>query len=215
MKSSYKKFILFFILILLFASICKVLTEEKKQDQKISYSDFIREIKKENIEKITLQGKNSINGSFKQKDKNGKEISFKSIGSTGETTLKFLLKYGITPDYAEEEKDILTFIIIYWMPWILIFLMGWNLFKKTPLDKVDNFDSDSFIFEDIGQDDFLREPVGKYKEFHIFDIRFTSSEKRWVRKGIGKMKKKEPLKDGRTGAYIASICKIYIEKSEL
>ena len=213
MKRTYKKIFFFFVLTVSLASFFKFIMNDDTKTQKIDYPRFIQEIKKGNIQDITLQGKSTIKGSFKQKNKDGQKIYFKTIGDTGDFTLKYLVRYGVIPNYTEEKRPVLNSIIINLIPLILILFIMYRILKMiTP--QIQRNLNDDFIFNDMGTDDndLFKDPVGRHNRFYIYDIWLTSSEGRWVRKAIRKIKKKEQLKSRRSGEYIVFLCKRFIDE---
>ena len=131
MKSTPKTLALWLVVILMFALVSKMVMEGQEAGRKISYSRFIEEVKRGNIEEVTFQGKNIIKGTFKQVDHKGRPVHFEAIGNTGETTFKILDQYKIIPNYAEEEKQtLLTSILINWGPMILLIVIFYLFLKQ-------------------------------------------------------------------------------------
>ena len=108
MNESHKKIGLGVIFILLFVVSHKIIMEDKfkhfPEDRKISYAQFIEEVKRGNIRDVTFRDGSIIKGSFKKKDKKNRNIYFTTKGNTGDVSLKILMKNGVMPHYEEEEE---------------------------------------------------------------------------------------------------------------
>ncbi len=119
MKQNQKTFTLWLVVILFTALVVKVMQEGNTQVAKVSYSDFIHAVESKRIGEVTFKGSDKILGKFKPEFENGK--AFQLIGNTGESTFKLLRANGITPDYAEQDKDnLFTSLLINWGPMILL-----------------------------------------------------------------------------------------------
>lgn len=220
MEKNYKKFFVLFVSIILFALAFKFIAGDGKEDEQLSYSQFIKEVKKKNIREVTLQGEDTIKGVFKKTDTEGKKISFKTTGNTGEVTLKFLVKYGIVPNYETEKRSFLAALIINWIPLILILFITYHLLKTIRPDKkkqhMDSDEDQTLLFDDVekDEDNFFQEAVGRHDGFYIYDIWLNSSERKSVRKAVGRIKRKykDQIKTKRSGEHIAYICKIFVNK---
>ena len=120
-----------------------------------------------------MQGKNSIKDSFKRKNKDEEKIYFKTIGDTGDFTLKYLTKYVIIPNYTEEKRPVFNSIIINLIPLIFILFIMYKILKMIIPEMKRNPDTDQeFLFNDMGTDDndLFKEPVGKHNGFYIYDV---------------------------------------------
>lgn len=90
---------------------------------KISFSDFVKQVQEGNIEKVTFRGSTEIFGQFKPTFRSGAQ--FETIGDTrAEPYLNLLREKGLTPDYEPEAKP--TFLqqaLITWVPTLLIIFL--------------------------------------------------------------------------------------------
>ena len=123
MKNQQKTLLLWVVLILMFAAIAKFTSEGQKVFRPITYPDFVRATKGKNIEKVIIKGDKKILGKFKRGYENGDW--FETTGPKDDAvTYNIVSKYGIIPEYEEEEKDnLFTTFLIHWGPMIFLFLI--------------------------------------------------------------------------------------------
>ncbi|MDP9205556.1 MAG: ATP-dependent zinc metalloprotease FtsH [Gemmatimonadota bacterium] len=100
----------------------------------ISYSEYTRELQRENIDKVTIQGGRALTGDFKQRvqAKSGKAVQkFKVLLPMENSTddLKELKAHGVQIQ-AEEQRTSLTALLIGLFPYLLIFGIWFFLFRS-------------------------------------------------------------------------------------
>ena len=184
-----KKFTLWFLIILVFSLVSKNMSEDIRKVKQINYPEFLEEIKSGNIKEVIIHEGNIIKGYLKQINENKRNISFKTIGNTGDVTVKILNKHGIIPNYVKEERPLFTSIIINWGPLIVIiviiyfFLKEINSLKRDIVKKLN-------ITKKEDNDNLLKEPDNYHNDYHIYTIRFDSFEINFVREAILLVKKK-------------------------
>lgn len=129
MKQNQKTFTLWLVVILFTALVVKVMQDGNTQIKKVTYSDFIGAVENKRIAEVTFKGKDKIIGKFKPEYEAGK--TFQLIGNTGETTFKLLRSNGITPNYAEEDRDnLFTSLLINWGPMILLIVIFYFFLRQ-------------------------------------------------------------------------------------
>ena len=125
-----KTFALWAVIFLMVVVVLKSFNDTPGTRKKITYSQFVEAIEKEQIAKVTLvEGKNEINGYFKEEFDNGKK--FYLVGNTGESTFKLLRENGITPDYEiKEDQSLAMTFLISWGPMILLFVIFYFFLRQ-------------------------------------------------------------------------------------
>lgn len=130
MKSLWKNIFYALLVFFLFAGIFSLLNPQVKIKE-VSFSEFVKQIEQENVEKIEVKGSQVI---IELKD-GTKEMTRKEIGSSLEEVLS---NYGIKSQdfkeinivYQEVENDFWIWIIISVLPVILIGFLFWWLLKQ-------------------------------------------------------------------------------------
>ncbi len=121
MRKQQKTLMLWIVVILIMAFVMKVLEQKTVTAKNINFSNFITAVEKGNIEQVTFQGDNTIQGKFKSGYENG--AYFELTGNTGDETFRILKGAGIIPNYKREEKQgFLATMLINWLPMILLFV---------------------------------------------------------------------------------------------
>ena len=201
------RFILWFVFVLFLAHISKNIMKDIPKERILSFPQFIKEVKSGNIQKVAIEG-NTIKGTFKKKNNKGKNLPFKTIGNTGDTTLKILYDKGITPHYEEVIDFSLYGALIMWSPVILLIII---LFLILRLEK-----KITKPREEMGSDidNFFKDPVEKHDGYHLYKIQLTSSERKIVEDALEKTKQTYSGQTNLTrfGEHIAHICKMFVEK---
>jgi cell division protease FtsH len=121
MKSQQFKAVLVWILIITSALwFVSQLQVQPNKREKISFSEFIKNVQDGNVEKVTFRGTSEISGKFKANTKNGGE--FETVGDTrAEPYLNLLREKNLIPDYESEPKP--TFLqqaLLTWVPTLFI-----------------------------------------------------------------------------------------------
>jgi cell division protease FtsH len=95
----------------------------QNKKEKITFSEFIKQVEESNIEKVTFRGSTEIFGKFKPTFKNG--VEFETVGDTrAEPYLNLLRTQGLVPDYeAEPRPTFLQQALITWVPTLLIIFL--------------------------------------------------------------------------------------------
>lgn len=88
--------------------------------EKISFSEFMKQVQDGNVENVTFRGSNEIFGKFKTAAHGGQE--FETVGDThAEPYLNVLREKGLTPNYeAEAKPTFLQQVLVAWVPVLLI-----------------------------------------------------------------------------------------------
>jgi cell division protease FtsH len=121
MRKQQKTLMLWIVVILIMAFVMKVLEQKTVSAKNINFSNFITAVEQGNIEQVTFQGENTIQGKFKPGYENG--AYFELTGNTGDETFRILKGAGIIPNYKREEKQgFLATLLINWLPMILLFV---------------------------------------------------------------------------------------------
>ncbi len=121
MRKQQKTLMLWIVVILIMAFVMKVLEQKTVTAKNINFSNFITAVEKGNIEQVTFQGDNTIQGKFKSGYESG--AYFELTGNTGDETFRILKGAGIIPNYKREEKQgFLATLLINWLPMILLFV---------------------------------------------------------------------------------------------
>ena len=211
---TFNRFLFWFVLFLVLSHFSKKAMDEFPQEKRLSFPDFITEVKSGKIQDVTFDG-SSITGNFKKKDEQGRTISFKTVGHTGDSTLKILSDNGITPHYREELifplYEIFLKSVFFWIPIVLPVVI---LFLIIRIDKkIKNIGGDPGIVE-MDNDNLLKDPEEKHDEYHAYKIWLTSPERKLVRDALVETKNTHgsQMESNRSGEHIAHICKIFLEK---
>ncbi|NCN26773.1 ATP-dependent metallopeptidase FtsH/Yme1/Tma family protein [bacterium] len=119
MRSNYR----FSLIVWLFAIVAILWVVGKSQNlkpetAKLSFSEFIKEVKEDKVAEITFRGNNKIVGEYKEgyKSVEGKAGRFETNGNTrSEYYIKVIEEAGITPNYEEEDSFWKT-ALLGWLP---------------------------------------------------------------------------------------------------
>jgi cell division protease FtsH len=131
MKKQQKTFLFWIILFLTAAVLMKGWDQTRVDTTTLPFSDFVKEVKANNIEALTFQRPDVITGKFKaQGDR--KSINFESVGNLeNEYYTKMLDEAGITPNFKKEDRQgLLSTILINWFPMILIFVIFYFFLRQ-------------------------------------------------------------------------------------
>ena len=123
MKPSQKTVALWFVLILLFASLFKVFDPGNHTRREIKFSEFITYVNEQKIAEVTFKTDNLIVGTLKDAGPDGRKF-FETVGPTDSTPVyEQLQKQGLTPNYERAEKTpIWQQVLISWFPMVLLFI---------------------------------------------------------------------------------------------
>ena len=88
--------------------------------EKITFSEFMKQVQEGNVDNVTFRGNSEIFGKFKPAAHAGGE--FETVGDThAESYLNILREKGVTPNYeAEPKPTFLQQILVAWVPVLLI-----------------------------------------------------------------------------------------------
>lgn len=129
MKPQHKTFTLYLAIFLFMALIITFANKDQVTSKNITYSQFVQQLDRNNVEKVTLKGDNQILGEFKEAE--GVHKHFKLVGNTGETTFNLLMKHGIVPDYEkEEEAGLAERLLFSWGPMILLLVIFFYFLRQ-------------------------------------------------------------------------------------
>jgi len=123
MKPSQKTVALWFVLILLFASLFKVFDPGNHTRREIKFSEFITYVNEQKIAEVTFKTDNLIVGTLKDAGPDGRKF-FETVGPTDSTPVyEQLQKQGLTPNYERAEKTpVWQQVLISWFPMVLLFI---------------------------------------------------------------------------------------------
>ncbi|MEK7689568.1 MAG: ATP-dependent metallopeptidase FtsH/Yme1/Tma family protein, partial [Bdellovibrionota bacterium] len=123
MKSSHKTVALWLVLILLFASLFKVLDSGGRQRKEIRFSEFVQLIKDGKVSEVTYKSDNLIVGAYKEPGADGQKY-FETVGDTGSDKIFDILeKNNIIPNYERAERTpVWQQILVNWFPMLLLFV---------------------------------------------------------------------------------------------
>ncbi len=121
MRKQQKTLLLWMVVILIMALVMKNLERSPVPAADINFSKFITAVEAGQVENVTFQGDNTIQGKFKAGVNNGGH--FELTGNTGDETFRILKTHNIIPNYKKEEKQgFLATLLINWLPMILLFV---------------------------------------------------------------------------------------------
>ncbi|MCM2278349.1 MAG: ATP-dependent zinc metalloprotease FtsH [Oligoflexia bacterium] len=123
MKPSHKTVALWFVLILLFASLFKFFDPGTPRRKDIKFSEFVQYVKEGKVADVTFKSDNSIVGNFKEPPADGKR-QFETVGDTENAKIfEILEKNNIIPNYERVEKTpIWQQVLVSWFPMLLLFV---------------------------------------------------------------------------------------------
>ncbi len=122
MKKQQKTLALWVVLVLLMVFLVKMFDQREELRRKVPNAEFFSAVESGRVAEVTFKGNDTLLGKFKEGYDNG--VLFEVTGSTGDETIKFLRKNGITPNYEKEEKQsLLSTIFVNWFPMILLFVI--------------------------------------------------------------------------------------------
>lgn len=129
MKKQQKTLLLWVVVILIMAFVMKTIEQGARPARQINFSQFVQAVEKDNVQEVTFQGENTIQGRFKEGYENG--TVFELTGNTGDETFRLLREKGIIPNYKREEKQsLLSTILINWFPMILLFVIFYFFLRQ-------------------------------------------------------------------------------------
>jgi cell division protease FtsH len=129
MKKQQKTLLLWVVVILIMAFVMKTIEQGARPARQINFSQFVQAVEKDNVQEVTFQGENTIQGRFKEGYENG--TFFELTGNTGDETFRLLREKGIIPNYKREEKQsLLSTILINWFPMILLFVIFYFFLRQ-------------------------------------------------------------------------------------
>ncbi len=130
MKKQQKTIALWIFVILMLAVVMKMVDQKPANVKQVQFSDFMQSVKDGQIEKVTFQRPDVIQGKFKDGFEGGD--LFESVGNLDtEFYIRILEEAGLTPNYKKEEKQsLLSSILINWFPMILLFAVFYFLFRQ-------------------------------------------------------------------------------------
>lgn len=135
MKPSHKTIALWLVLILLFASLFKLMESNRGHRYEIKFSKFIEHVKNENVKEVTYKSDNVIVGILKSPDPDSKLTSFETVGDTDNAKVfEILEKHGVIPNYEKSEKTPLwQQVLISWFPMLLLFLFFFLFMRQIQI----------------------------------------------------------------------------------
>ncbi|MCM2321812.1 MAG: ATP-dependent zinc metalloprotease FtsH, partial [Oligoflexia bacterium] len=124
MKPSHKTVALWFVLILLFASLFKIFDPGTGRRKDIKFRDFVQYVKEGKVAEVTFKSDNTIVGNFKEAPADGKR-QFETVGDTENPKIfEILEKNDIIPNYERVEKTpVWQQVLISWFPMLLLFVL--------------------------------------------------------------------------------------------
>lgn len=123
MKPSHKTFALWIVLLLLFASLFKVLDPGSHHRREVKFNEFITMVREGKVEEVTFKSDNIIVGTLKEAGADGQK-SFETVGDTSNAKVFDLLEQNkIIPNYERAERTpVWQQVLISWFPMLLLFL---------------------------------------------------------------------------------------------
>lgn len=129
MKKQQKTLALWMVVILMMALVMKFLEQQKKQAKPMEWSSVLKSAQEGKIKSVTFKGDNKLFGQFKEDYEKGGY--FEAVVKFTEGKEKELMKYGITPNFREEEKQsTLAQLLMNWFPMILIFVIFYFFLRQ-------------------------------------------------------------------------------------
>ncbi|MDH4466454.1 MAG: ATP-dependent zinc metalloprotease FtsH [Bacteriovoracaceae bacterium] len=131
MKKQQKTFLFWIILFLTAAVLMKGWDQTRVENTTIPFSEFIKEVKSNNVEAVTFQRPDIITGKFKSAGER-KSLAFESVGNLeSDYYTKMLDEAGVTPNFKKEDRQgLLSTILINWFPMILIFVIFYFFLRQ-------------------------------------------------------------------------------------
>jgi cell division protease FtsH len=130
MKKQQKAITLWIFIILMLAVVAKLADQKPVDIKQVTFSQFIQSVKAGNVDSVTFQRPDLVQGKFKEGYESG--ATFEAVGNLeNEYYISILETAGITPNYKKEEKQgLLSSILINWFPMILLFVIMFYLFRQ-------------------------------------------------------------------------------------
>ncbi len=134
MKPSQKTVALWIVLILLVASLFKLVDNGGRQSRNIKFSEFVQYVKDGKVSGVTFKSDNQIAGTFKDPGPDGRKF-FETTGDTGNSKVfEILEKNNLIPDYDRAERTPLwQQVLISWAPMILLVVLGFFFMRQIQM----------------------------------------------------------------------------------
>ncbi|OFZ80146.1 MAG: cell division protein FtsH [Bdellovibrionales bacterium RIFOXYD1_FULL_53_11] len=134
MKQSHKTIALWLVLILLFASLFKVIDPGSKNRREMKFSEFVQYVKENKVADVTFKSDNVIIGNFKEPGPDGRK-TFETVGDTASAKIFELLeKNNIIPNYERAEKTpVWQQVLISWFPMLLLFVFFFIFMRQIQM----------------------------------------------------------------------------------
>lgn len=131
MKPSQKTVALWIVLILLVASLFKLVDNGGRQSRNIKFSEFVQYVKDGKVSGVTFKADNQIVGSFKDAGPDGRKY-FETTGDTSNSKVfEILEKNNLIPDYDRAERTPLwQQVLISWAPMILLVVLAFFFMRQ-------------------------------------------------------------------------------------
>ena len=133
MKASHKTLALWLVLVLLFASLYRMVSDPgSRSRQELKFNEFVQLLKDGKVEDVTFKSDNLIVGKLKAQEANQKQF-FETVGDTSNPKVFELLeKNNIIPNYERQEKTpVWQQALISWFPMLLLFAFFFVIMRQV------------------------------------------------------------------------------------
>ena len=126
MRQSYKTFVLWTVLILLFLSFYKIFSiRGKTEPQELHASEFFSDVERGDVASLVVKGSNGLEGELKNHSK------FKTTSPLDPQLLETLRKKGVDVSYDKEEgSSLLAQFVVSWLPLAVLCILFIFLMKQ-------------------------------------------------------------------------------------